>query len=287
MPGTCGSPIARGVMSVRVRIVTSSCWLVVGALVLALTIACGDESTDRIATSTPPSVDSTGKLIPTRTAVPTRTLSPTSATGPATDDEQPPANGIVTLIPTRTAVPTRTLLPTSATGPATDDEQPPANGIVTLIPTRTPVPTRTLSPNSATGPATDDEQPPANGIVTLIPTRTPVRTPTPLPSGITGATPIPTGGGQLHPPQLTTVAPQPASPGSQITVTGTGGYIKITGGYSEGSRQFHLYFDEQLIGTIRCMMNACRAAARIPEDATPGEHKLSAEGGSSITVTVE
>ena len=127
----------------------------------------------------------------------------------------------------------------------------------------------------------------AHGIMTPIPTRTAVPTPTPLPSGITGATPIPTGGGQLHPPQLTTVAPQPASPGSQITVTGTGGYIKITGGYSEGSRQFHLYFDEQLIGTIWCMMNACRATARIPEDATPGEHKLSAEGGSSITVTVE
>ena len=52
----------------------------------------------------------------------------------------------------------------------------------------------------------------AHGIMTPIPTRTPVRTPTPLPSGITGATPIPTGGGQLHPPQLTTVAPQPASP---------------------------------------------------------------------------
>ena len=169
MPGTCGSPIARGVMCVRVRIVTSSCWLVVGALVLALTIACGDVSTDRIEPSTPPSVDSTGKPIPTRT---------------------------------------------------------------------------------------------------------PVRTPTPLPSGITGATPIPTGGGQLHPPQLTTVAPQPASPDSQITVTGTGGYIKITGGYIEGWRQFHLYFDEQLIGTIGCMMNACRATARIPEDATPGEHKL-------------
>ncbi len=108
-----------------------------------------------------------------------------------------------------------------------------------------------------------------HGIMTPIPTGTAVPTPTPLPSGITGATPIPTGGGQLHPPQLTTVAPQPASPGSQITVTGTGGYIKITGGYSEGSRQFHLYFDEQLIGTIRCMMNACRATARIPEDATP------------------
>ena len=127
----------------------------------------------------------------------------------------------------------------------------------------------------------------AHGIMTPIPTRTAVPTRTPLPSGITGATPIPTGSGQLHPPQLTTVAPQPASPGSQITVTGTGGYIKITGGYSEGSRQFHLYFDEQLIGTIGCMMNACRAKARIPEDATPGEHKLSAEGGSSITVTVE
>ena len=220
MLGTCGSPIARGVMCVRVRIVTSSCWLVVGALVLALTIACGDASTDRIEPSTPPSVDSTGKPIPTRTPVPTRTLLPTSATGP-------------------TSMPT------------------------------------------------DDEQPSAHGIMTPIPTRTPVRTPTPLPSGITGATPIPKGGGQLHPSQLTTVAPQPASPGSQITVTGTGGYIKITGGYIEGSRQFHLYFDEQLIGTIWCMMNACRATARIPEDATPGEHKFSAEGGSSITVTVE
>ena len=52
----------------------------------------------------------------------------------------------------------------------------------------------------------------AHGIMTPIPTRTAVPTRTPLPSGITGATPIPTGGGQLHPPQLTTVAPQPASP---------------------------------------------------------------------------
>ena len=42
-----------------------------------------------------------------------------------------------------------------------------------------------------------------HGIMTPIPTRTAVPTPTPLPSGITGATPIPTGGGQLHPPQLT------------------------------------------------------------------------------------
>ena len=51
--------------------------------------------------------------------------------------------------------------------------------------------------------------------------------------------------------------------------------------------QFHLYFDEQSIGTMWCMMTACSATIRIPEDATPGDHRLSAEGGSSITVIVE
>ena len=188
---------------------------------------------------------------------------------------------VAVVVPTLVAACSPT--PTTAPGTSVADATPPASPTHSTTPTPPPL-------EEATGPTstpTDDEQPPANGIMTPIPTRTPVRTPTPLPSGITGATLIPTGGGQLHPPQLTTVAPQPASPGSQITVTGTGGYIKITGGYIEGSRQFHLYFDEQLIGTIWCMMNACRATARIPEDATPGEHKLSAEGGSSITVTVE
>ena len=207
-------------MYIIVRIVTSSCWLVVGVLVLALTTACGGVSTDRIEPPVSPSVDSDTKLIPTGTPAPTQTPLLSIDTGPTTTP--------------------------------TDDEQPPANGIVTPIPTRTPVPTRT-----------------------------------PLPPGITGATPIPIDDGQLHPPQLTTVVPQPASPGSQITVTGKGGYIKITGGYIEGSIQFHLYFDEQLIGTIWCMMNACSATARIPEDATLGDHRLSAEGGSSITVVVE
>ena len=82
------------------------------------------------------------------------------------------------------------------------------------------------------------------------------------------------------PPEIMEIQPAQATPGSEITVVGSGGYIKDTcGGYFEGSKLFKLYLDNEPIGDLACYVNHCEGKITLPSTLSIGVHCLSVEVG--------
>jgi hypothetical protein len=88
-------------------------------------------------------------------------------------------------------------------------------------------------------------------------------------------------------PTLTTLEPAEAAPGDTVKVNATGGYIELSdGGYNESARDFNLFWDDELTGELSCYAGMCFAEFVVPDSAGAGEHLVSTEGGSSLTLTV-
>jgi hypothetical protein len=87
------------------------------------------------------------------------------------------------------------------------------------------------------------------------------------------------------------VDPSPAIIGQEVKIVGRGGYQELETeagtGYDESYRTFQLFLDNEAIGEIGCYVNRCEAELTLPIDLEPGQHELSVEGGSSITIFVE
>ena len=125
-------------------------------------------------------------------------------------------------------------------------------------------------------------------VATAAPTPTPkVTIPTatlePLPSDITQV---------VVPPDLSRINPGEAAPGEEVQIEGSGGHIELRDeqgaviGYIESAASFALFFDGEPIGSIDCYVNTCRGTMIVPEEALPGNHQISVEGGSSRSVTI-
>lgn len=119
----------------------------------------------------------------------------------------------------------------------------------------------------------------------------PAATP-PLPTA-TVVVPPPQGAGCLGSetaeiiwPQLTGIEPEAARPGQAITITGSGGFVRCGTAYNESARTFQLFLDDKAFGQIGCYVNHCEVELTLPDDLPPGEHTLSAEGGSQIVFQV-
>ena len=96
-------------------------------------------------------------------------------------------------------------------------------------------------------------------------------------------TPIPT----MVWPMLNSVEPQEISAGEVVTITGNGGYLFYPpSGYDESSRSFDLVFNSEVISTIGCYVNYCQGNLLVPADAEAGVHLISAQGGSTIGITI-
>jgi hypothetical protein len=96
---------------------------------------------------------------------------------------------------------------------------------------------------------------------------------------------IPTPQSTLVPPTLLQVEPPQVIPGEQVRVIGKDGYLFIPpNGYNESARDFPIYFDNKPIGSISCYVNHCEGKISIPQDAMPGAHQISVEGGSHISL---
>jgi hypothetical protein len=79
-------------------------------------------------------------------------------------------------------------------------------------------------------------------------------------------------------PRLTEVQPAQATPGSEITVVGAGGYIQDNcGGYIESARVFTLYLDDAPAAELSCYVNRCEARVTLPVTISTGSHCLSLE----------
>lgn len=76
-------------------------------------------------------------------------------------------------------------------------------------------------------------------------------------------------------------------PGSEVGFDGTGGYsFDASGAPDYSPRSFRLYFDGEQAGDMECSDDVCTGTARFPDDATPGTHHVSVDGGSRIEVAV-
>jgi hypothetical protein len=77
---------------------------------------------------------------------------------------------------------------------------------------------------------------------------------------------------------------------SQVEPAGTNTSIPTTPtstvGINESARDFELYFDDELVGSINCMVNHCEVDFTIPLEALPGNHTISIEGGSNLDFLV-
>ena len=81
------------------------------------------------------------------------------------------------------------------------------------------------------------------------------------------------------PPQLAEVQSAQMAPGDEITVTGSGGYLRDNcEGYIESATDFQLYFDGEPKGVMSCYVNHCEASLTTPANASPGAHCISVSG---------
>ena len=79
-------------------------------------------------------------------------------------------------------------------------------------------------------------------------------------------------------PIIAEVQPSPALPGSEITITGTGGHIQDScGGFNESARSFRLYLDKELVGDLVCYANRCETKIKLASSIPAGVHCLSTQ----------
>lgn len=117
-----------------------------------------------------------------------------------------------------------------------------------------------VQPTSSPGSPTSDKS-----------TQTPSLNPTPLVE-----TPACTE--KMVLPVITGIQPSPVLPGSEITITGKGGYIQDScGGFNESARSFKLYLDKEPVGDLVCYVNHCETKINLPDSITLEEHCLSTQ----------
>lgn len=151
----------------------------------------------------------------------------------------------------------------------------------------------TVDPTSAEASTPDIQQreQPSETVVgpTVAPVAATVGTPTSSP-GVFAVSPQATQVPIL--PNLLRLRPNMITPGDDIEIEGSGGNIQLMTadgsriGYIEKSTNFPVFLAGQPIGTINCFVNTCLGTVTIPQDTPPGNHQVSVEGGSSLTVTV-
>lgn len=79
-------------------------------------------------------------------------------------------------------------------------------------------------------------------------------------------------------PIITDIQPSQVSPGSEITIIGTGGYIQDScGGFNESARTFKLYLDNESVGDLLCYVNHCEVKIDLADTIASGLHCLSTQ----------
>jgi heat shock protein HslJ len=95
---------------------------------------------------------------------------------------------------------------------------------------------------------------------------------------------------QRIPPALHEVRPNPAEPGAEVEVFGTGGYLywdnECGQFWDESARSFSLYFDGEVSGALACYAHRCQGALTLPSGTTPGMHAITADGGAQLELEI-
>lgn len=154
--------------------------------------------------------------------------------------------------------------------------------------TSTPLPTSSavlISPTPPESRITPEAT--LGATTTLVATRQPPASTTTAPNvEPPGRTPVPI------PPNLMRLRPEDAAPGEEVEVVGSGGHIELrtaegaVTGYIESATDFTIFFDGQPAGSVNCYINTCKGTLTVPNEAAPGSHEVSVEGGSKLDLTV-
>jgi hypothetical protein len=82
-------------------------------------------------------------------------------------------------------------------------------------------------------------------------------------------------------PKITQVQPPQITPGAEILLVASGGYLKDScGGYNESARTYPVYLDDEPAGELQCYVNHCEGKLRLPERTGVGRHCLGVQKGS-------
>lgn len=74
-------------------------------------------------------------------------------------------------------------------------------------------------------------------------------------------------------PKITEVRPTQITPGTEMTVIATGGYLRDTcGGYNESAQLYKIYVDDKPIADLSCYVNHCESRFALPDSTTVGPH---------------
>ncbi len=115
------------------------------------------------------------------------------------------------------------------------------------------------------------------------------------PNATTTPTPVGTSSGgpaRMVWPTLITLDPETPGADTQVKVLGYGGYLftppsrEQPGQINESARDFDLYFDGEVAGTLSCYVNRCEGTLTVPDDAEPGRHAITTEGSAMLHVEV-
>ena len=82
-------------------------------------------------------------------------------------------------------------------------------------------------------------------------------------------------------PKITEVQPAKITPGSELLLIASGGYLKDTcGGYNESARTYQVLLDDEPAGALMCYANHCEGKFRLPDRAGVGRHCLGVQKGT-------
>lgn len=82
-------------------------------------------------------------------------------------------------------------------------------------------------------------------------------------------------------PKIEQISPTKISPGSEVTVSASGGYLRDEcGGYNESSRIYKLYFDDEPVADLTCYANHCEGKFVLPGHVAGGAHCMGVQKGS-------
>jgi hypothetical protein len=81
-------------------------------------------------------------------------------------------------------------------------------------------------------------------------------------------------------PTIEEVQPEEIRPGSVVTVSASGGYLRDScGGYIEGSRTYKIYVDNEPVADLACYVHHCEGKFTLPQDMAAGSHCLGVQKG--------
>ncbi len=82
-------------------------------------------------------------------------------------------------------------------------------------------------------------------------------------------------------PKIQEIQPEVIRPGSDVTVSASGGYLRDNCGvYIEGSRIYKIYFDDEPVADLSCYVNHCEGKFTLAQSVTVGRHCMGVEKGS-------